>query len=347
MAAERARGLAGQFVMDTHTHFLQATTRASPASCACARRSARAGWNPGLAGRPQTIEDLKFDNYFKEIFLDSDTKVALISSAPSDVRGRLVPHQSDDGAGARPRERAPRRPAHAEPRDLHAGPARMDGGGRARDRRGQARLVQGLHHRRQHPQGPEPASVAARRREAALSVLREDGEGRASSTSASTRGSSRRRSTSSIPTCAPTATCATWARPRRTGRSSTSSSITAPIVSRAAASPTTRCAQFEQTGRVEWVTDLAEIPAKYGVTNVYADLGQLFALTTVAQPRLTAAIMGTLVSGMGARPRHLGHRRGVDRRAAMADRRAAPARDPGGHAAQARLRRRSGPPTDR
>ena len=51
---------------------------------------------------------------------------------------------------------------------------------------------------------------------------------------------------------------------------------------------------------MEWVTDLAEIPGKYGVTNVYADLGQLFALTTVAQPRLTAALMGMLVRGMGA-----------------------------------------------
>ena len=45
----------------------------------------KAGWNPELAGKPQTIEDLKFDNYFKEIYLDSDTKVALISSAPSDI----------------------------------------------------------------------------------------------------------------------------------------------------------------------------------------------------------------------------------------------------------------------
>ena len=63
--------------------------------------------------------------------------------------------------------------------------------------------------------------------------------------------------------------------------------------------PADALAQFEQSGRVEWVTDLAEIPGKYGVTNVYADLGQLFALTTVAQPRLTAALMGTLVRGMG------------------------------------------------
>ena len=33
----------------------------------------------------QTIEDLKYNNYIKEIFLDSDTKIALISSAPSDI----------------------------------------------------------------------------------------------------------------------------------------------------------------------------------------------------------------------------------------------------------------------
>ena len=40
----------------------------------------------------QTLEDLKFANYVKEIFLDSDTKVAGLSGAPSDVAG-LVPHQ--------------------------------------------------------------------------------------------------------------------------------------------------------------------------------------------------------------------------------------------------------------
>jgi uncharacterized protein len=59
-------------------------------------------------------------------------------------------------------------------------------------------------------------------------------------------------------------------------------------------------AQFEKTGRIEWVTDLAEIPAKYGVTNVYGDLGQIFAQSTVADPRVSAAMMGQLVRGLGA-----------------------------------------------
>jgi uncharacterized protein len=69
MAAERAKALAGQFVMDTHTHFLRDDTRLEGF---VRQREAvgRAGWNPALAGKPQTLEDLKFDNYFKEIFLD-------------------------------------------------------------------------------------------------------------------------------------------------------------------------------------------------------------------------------------------------------------------------------------
>ena len=83
-AAARAKALAGQFVMDTHTHFLRDDTRLEGF---VRQREAvgRAGWNPALAGKPQTLEDLKFDNYFKEIFLDSDTKVALLSGAPSEV----------------------------------------------------------------------------------------------------------------------------------------------------------------------------------------------------------------------------------------------------------------------
>jgi predicted TIM-barrel fold metal-dependent hydrolase len=58
--------------------------------------------------------------------------------------------------------------------------------------------------------------------------------------------------------------------------------------------------QFEKTGRIDWVTDLAEIPEKYGVKNVYGDLGQIFAQSTVAEPSLCAAMMGMLVKGLGA-----------------------------------------------
>ena len=45
-------------------------------------------------------------------------------------------------------------------------------------------------------------------------------------------------------------------------------------------------AEFEQTGRINWVTDLAEIPAKFGVTNVYGEIGTAFATCAVSSPPL-------------------------------------------------------------
>jgi predicted TIM-barrel fold metal-dependent hydrolase len=59
-------------------------------------------------------------------------------------------------------------------------------------------------------------------------------------------------------------------------------------------------AEFEQTGRIKWATDLAEIPAKYGVKNVYGELGTAFANSAVVNPRFAAAFIGTLVRGLGA-----------------------------------------------
>ena len=47
------------------------------------------------------------------------------------------------------------------------------------------------------------------------------------------------------------------------------------------------------------MTDLAEIPEAHGVSNVHADLGQIFAQTLIAQPRLCAAILGQLIRGLG------------------------------------------------
>jgi uncharacterized protein len=57
--------------------------------------------------------------------------------------------------------------------------------------------------------------------------------------------------------------------------------------------------EFEQTGYMRWVSDLADIPAKYGVSNVYADLGTCFAISAVSNPRFCAAMMGVLIKGLG------------------------------------------------
>src|SRR5882724_5731427 len=84
LAQARADGLKDQFIMDVHTHFLRDDTRLQ--GFASGREAVgKAGWNPELAGKPQTVDDLKYPNWFKEIYLDSDTKVALISGSPSEI----------------------------------------------------------------------------------------------------------------------------------------------------------------------------------------------------------------------------------------------------------------------
>ena len=84
VAQERANALKDQFIMDMHTHFLRDDTRIM-GFVEMRKAVGKAGWNKELNDREQTIEDLKFNNYKKEMFLDSDTKIALISSAPSDI----------------------------------------------------------------------------------------------------------------------------------------------------------------------------------------------------------------------------------------------------------------------
>jgi predicted TIM-barrel fold metal-dependent hydrolase len=59
-------------------------------------------------------------------------------------------------------------------------------------------------------------------------------------------------------------------------------------------------AEFRKSGRIPWVTELAEIPAKHGVENVYGEIGAVFATTCVAHPELCAGVLGTLVRGLGS-----------------------------------------------
>jgi uncharacterized protein len=63
--------------------------------------------------------------------------------------------------------------------------------------------------------------------------------------------------------------------------------------------PDDELTRFEKDGYIRWVSDLAEIPQKHGVSNVYADLGTSFAVSAVTNPRFCAAMMGTLIKGLG------------------------------------------------
>ena len=298
MADERANQLAGQFVFDGHTHFLRDDTRLE-GFVHMREAVGKAGWNPALEGKPQTLEDLKFDNYLKEIFYDSDTKIALISSAPSDVAADwFLTNQMTAKARARVNELlgsrrmlshaifTPGQPgwldeverAIAEDRpdsfkgytigdnthkELSRYPWRMDDAEAVYpfyDRAWKAGIRNICVHK-----GLFPPSI-----ERQYPHLRD------------------------------------YCDVRDVGRAAKDWPMLNFIVYHSAyrfpggGTPEEALAQFERMGRVDWVSDLAEIPGRYGVSNVYGDLGQVFATTTVSQPRLCAAIMGTLVKGLGA-----------------------------------------------
>jgi hypothetical protein len=134
VAQERADALKDQLILDMHTHFLRDDTRITT-FLDMRKAVGQSGWNKELAGKEQTLDDLKFANYIKEIFLDSDTKIALISSAPSDIASdRFLTIEQmaaragqDQQQGRWRRRRRGRHQAAAGPRSLYPRTARLAG----------------------------------------------------------------------------------------------------------------------------------------------------------------------------------------------------------------------------
>jgi uncharacterized protein len=79
-AAADARKPAGQFVFDIQTHHVASPRQFPPL---LRLRALGRQWNPALAQDRGTMDELYLANYIKEIFLDSDTTVAVLSGIPS------------------------------------------------------------------------------------------------------------------------------------------------------------------------------------------------------------------------------------------------------------------------
>ncbi|MCP5411117.1 MAG: amidohydrolase family protein [Alphaproteobacteria bacterium] len=294
-ADARAASLKDQFIMDMHTHFLRDDTRLL-GFVAMRESVGRTGWNKQLSGKEQTIADLKFDNYKKEMFLDSDTKIALISSAPSEIREDwFLTNAQMAQARARVNREAgsqrllahaiftPGRPGWLEELDaaIALKPDSMKG-----------YTVGDNTHKdlARYPWRMDDEKVAYRGYEKMLK--------------AGIRNVCVHKGLFPPSTEARFPNLTAYAGVDDVGQAAKDWPQLNFIIYHSAyrhvgGDPAVALAEFEKTGRIAWTSDLADIPAKYGVKNVYGDLGQLFAMTLVAQPKVCAALMGILLRGLG------------------------------------------------
>ena len=291
VAAERASKLESQFIFDVQNHFVR-DDFAWEGILALGEYAKR--WNPVLAAEGVTMQRYKFENYVKEVFLDSETKIALLSAAPSDSANNMI-LDNDQLARARAIVNAiagsrrllchavirPGQPGWLDEIDRAIEVLKPDSwkGYTVGDplapsgypwRLDDEKLVYPAYERMQKAgirnvcihKGLLPADYETSWKNWHYAMVDD------------------------LPRAAkdwPGLNFIIY------------HSALKPFLT----SPDESLAQFEGTGRMDWVTDLAEIPSKHGVTNVYAELGTSFAGSVITHPRHCAAMLGTLVRGVG------------------------------------------------
>ena len=300
-ANERASALRGQFIMDMHTHFLREDTRLE-GFVRSREAVGKAGWNPALQGKPQTLDDLKFANYFKEIFLDSDTQVALISGSGSeDPRDWFLTNEMKAQARADVNTKAGARRMFAHAIFMPGMPGWLDKVDEDLETlqpdsfKGYTVGDNTNKHLARHPWHLDDEKLlypfyeklvkAAKKRPSLANVCVH-------------KGLFPPSVTQRFPNLVDYADVRDVAKAAKDWPEL--NFIIYHSGFRFTGAQDAGWAQFQQSGRIDWVTDLSEIPAKHGVKNVYGDLGQIFAQSTIAQPLLCAAMMGQLIQGLGA-----------------------------------------------
>ena len=295
VADARANALAGQFILDDQTHFVRDDFKQE--GLLDLAKYAKQHWNPALAGE-NNLARYKFENYVKEIFVDSDTKVALLSGAPfDDASWDLL--TNDQIAAART---AINRIAGARRLLGHAVFTPNKPGWLAEVDRCIAVVKPDSW--KGYTVG-DPLSPSKQR-----SYWRLDDE-------KTLYPFYERIVKSGINTVCihkgllPADYEKSWAGVWEynsvwdVGKAAKDWPQLNFVIYHSALrlfleSPDAMLSEFEKTGRIKWATELAEIPAKFGVNNVYGEIGTSFATCAVSSPRLAAGLIGTLVRGLGA-----------------------------------------------
>jgi len=295
VAAERAGALAGQFIIDVQTHFVRDDFKQD--GLLGLAQYAKDNWNPSLAGE-KDLARYKFENYVKEIFVDSDTKVALLSGAPfDDPTWDLL--SNDQIAAART---AINRIAGSRRLLGHTVFTPKKNGWMNEVDRAIAEIKPDSWKGYTIGDPLFPSKAASYWRlddEKLMYPFYEKIAKSGINTICIHKGL--------LPADYQTSWPAVWeyATVSDVGKAAKDWPQLNFVIYHGALRaflepPAAAMAEFEQTGRIKWTTDLAEIPSKFGVSNVYGEIGTAFANSAVANPRFAAAFIGTLVRGLGA-----------------------------------------------
>ncbi|MBI4638482.1 MAG: amidohydrolase family protein [Candidatus Rokubacteria bacterium] len=298
-ARERAAALAGQFILDDQTHHVHDTFAWKGIlflrDYAAGKNPERKPWNPALGSAPSTLEAYKFDRYVRDVFLDSDTKVALLSGFTTDTPENMA-LSSDQIVASRDiinRLAGSRRmlahglfwpgyPGYLDEMDRVAQQLKIDSwkGYTVGDPlAGASKYPWMLDDQRLAYPAYEKA-----RKHGVRNICVHKGL---------------------MPADYQTS-FQNWrfAAVDDLGRAAKDWPDLNFIIYHSAIRPffdvKTTADEFERTGRIPWVSELAEIPQKYGVRNVYGEIGTSFGSTVVTYPRLAAGLLGILLKGLGA-----------------------------------------------
>jgi predicted TIM-barrel fold metal-dependent hydrolase len=293
-AEARRLRLAGQFIFDVQLHFV--SDDYDEPGILQLRQYAAQFLNPALKGEITSFEKLRFENFLKEIYLDSDTKIGLLSSAPSDSKDKWF-ISNDELAQARAIVNST------------AGSKRLYGHFIVTP--GQAgwldeidRAIADI-----HPDSWKGYTIGDPFRSSAFPYRLDDEKLMYPAYEKMVKAGIRNFCIHKglLPTNYEQVFPKTWpyAMVDDVGPAARDWPELNFIIYHSGLKPMSQLPayhlqQFEETGRIDWVTDLAEIPAKYSVSNVYAELGTTFATSAVTHPRHAAGILGTLIKGMGS-----------------------------------------------
>ena len=296
LANQLAAAQSGQMIIDGHTHFLRDDTRLM--NFVKGREAVgKSGWNKALAEREQTIDDLKFKNYLKEIYMDSDTKVSLLSNSPSETpEDWFIPQEQVFVTREKVNKDAGSRRMLAHFTFTPGWPGWLDKVDEAVERfkpdswKGYSVGDNTHKEAANHPWHADDEKLMYPFYEKAVKSGIKN--------ICIHKGLFAPAVAEKFPKLLP------YADVSDIGKAAKDWPQLNFLVYHSGyrwvgAKPAEAMAEFDQTGRTSWTSNLAEIPEKYGVTNVYGDLGQLFAWTAVSEPRLSAALMGMLVKGLG------------------------------------------------